>query len=123
MGGERASTTRMRESGRMCCACKVLLDPPPAKERYCARCEPRQRIYMYYMHTPKGWFCQFLLADLRTPLRKRVIFQDPQKVVELAKKGGAEFTSADRQALEYGLSQGRGAVWLNLTQAQLAKLK
>lgn len=123
MGGERAATTRMRESGRICCACKVPLDPPPAIERYCTRCQPRHRIYMHYMHTHRGWLCQFMLEDVRTPLGKRFTFQDPQKVVEMAKKGGAEFTSADRQALEYGINMGRGAVWLNLTREQLAKLK
>lgn len=39
MGGERSSTTRMRESGRICCSCKVTLDSPPANhgERYCKR--------------------------------------------------------------------------------------
>ena len=48
MGGERASTTRMRESGKICCSCKVLLEPPPARERYCPKCQPRHRVYMHY---------------------------------------------------------------------------
>ena len=78
---------------------------------------------MYYMHTHRGWLCQFMLEDVRTPLPRKFIFQDPQKVVELAKKGGADFTSADRQALEYGINMGRGAVWLNLNQEQLSKLQ
>jgi len=44
-------------------------------------------------------------------------------VIELARRGGADWTSADRQSLEYAISQGRGAVWLRLTQEQLEKLR
>ena len=78
---------------------------------------------MHYMLIPKGWMCQFLEADVRTPLRKKLIFQDPQKIVEMAKKGGADFMSEDRQALEYGINLGRGSLWLNLTEEQYRKLK
>ena len=77
---------------------------------------------MHFMETHKGWCCQFLMEDLRTSLRRKFVFQDSQKIVEMAQKGGADFTSADRQALEFGISRGRGAVWLNLTKEQLGKL-
>ena len=78
---------------------------------------------MHFMETHKGWCCQFLMEDLRTSLRRKFVFQDSKKIVDMAQKGGADFTSADRQALEFGISRGQGAVWLNLTQEQLGKLK
>ena len=114
----------MRESGKICCSCKVLLEPPPARKRYCPKCQPkRHRVYMHFMLLPKGWVCHFLEADVRTSLSKKLIFQDPQKIVEMAKKGGADFMSADRLALEYGINLGRRSLWLNLTDEQYKKLK
>ena len=76
---------------------------------------------MQFMLSGGVWQCQFLLDDLETPLRRKLTFQDPQKVIQTAKKGGADFTSADRQALEYGIEKGRGAIWLNLTAEQIGR--
>lgn len=78
---------------------------------------------MHYMLAKAGWHCQFLEEDCKTPLRKTLTFQDPQKIVDMAKRGGADFTSADREALEYGIKHGRGAVWLKLTEEQYRKLQ
>jgi hypothetical protein len=78
---------------------------------------------MHFLNMAKGWYCQFLMDDLKTPLRRKLTFQEPEKIFDLAKRGGAEFTSADRQALEYGIQMGRGAVWLNLTKEQMDKLR
>ena len=78
---------------------------------------------MHFMLTQDGWHCQFLKDDLKTSLPRKLTFQDPDKLIDIARKGGAEFTSAERQALEFGISRGRGAVWLNLTAEQLNKLK
>jgi len=122
MGGERASTTRMRESGRICCSCKVPLESPPAKERYCERCEPRHKVYMHFM-SRNGWHVSFLEADLKTTLPGNMTFQDSAKVIELALRGGAGRTLADRQAIEQGIQMGRGSVWLNLTAEQYGKLR
>jgi hypothetical protein len=36
---------------------------------------------------------------------------------------GAEFNLAGRQAIEHGISMGRGSVWLKLTREQYAKLR
>src|ERR1017187_2302040 len=52
MDGERASTTRMRLAGKICCACKVSLPPEPNQkpgERCCARCAPHHRVLMQFM--------------------------------------------------------------------------
>ncbi|ADW69054.1 hypothetical protein AciX9_2009 [Granulicella tundricola MP5ACTX9] len=78
---------------------------------------------MHFMSTAKGWHCQFLEEDLKTPLRRRLTFQDPSKIEEMAEKGGAVRTSEGTQIMEYALKQGRGSVWLNLTEEQYRKLK
>jgi hypothetical protein len=70
-----------------------------------------------------GWFCQFLEEDLKTPLPRKVRLDDPAKITEMAERGGAAMRLEDRQALDYGISMGRGSVWLNLTPDQYLKLK
>ncbi len=123
MGGERASTTRQRESGRICCTCKSSLPPGPARERYCDRCAPRRRVYMHFMLARGGWYCQFLEEDLKTPLPRKLTFQEPEKVIDMAKRGGAVFDLAGRQAIEHGIGIGRGGVWLSLMPEQYGKLR
>src|ERR1035437_962098 len=125
MGGERASTTRMRLAGQICCACKVSLPPEPNQkpgERYCARCAPRRRVYMSFMHRD-GWYCQFLEEDLKTSLPRKLTFATSAKILELAEHAGALRDLACRQAIEHGISVGRGGVWLMLTREQYAKLR
>ncbi len=125
MGGERASTTRMREQGKICCRCKTFLKPVPVRERYCDRCDPanRHRVYMNFMFVQGGWYCQFLEPDLKTSLRRKLVYQDSQKIIEMARRGGADFTLAGRQGIEEGIAKGRGGVWLELTGMQYGTLK
>ena len=54
---------------------------------------------------------------------RRFIFQNDVKILDLARRGGAEFNLAGRQAIEQEISMGRGAVWLSLTREQYAKLR
>jgi len=35
-----------------------------------------------------GWHCQFLEADLKTPLPRKLNFPGPEKIVETAERGG-----------------------------------
>ena len=70
-----------------------------------------------------GWFCQFLEEDLKTLLPRKVRLDDSAKIIEMAEKGGAAMRLEDRQALDYGISIGRGRVWLSLTPEQYQKLK
>jgi hypothetical protein len=129
MGGERASTARMRLSGRICCFCKVPLAPHPtqAGERLCDRCaETRQptsrRIYLSFIHG-NGWRCQFWEDDLKTPLPRKLRFVDSAKIVELAERTGSLRNLETRQALEHGISKGRGGLFLTVTAEQYEKLK
>jgi hypothetical protein len=77
---------------------------------------------MYFMRND-GWFCQFLEADLKTPLPRKLTFADPAKIIEMAERGGALKGLAAKQAIEYAIATGRGSVNLMLTPAQYAALK
>lgn len=77
---------------------------------------------MHYLSCAGGWHCQFVEEDLKTPLLRTLTFATEEKVFDLAKRGGAEWTSADRESMAYGLNRGRGGVWLRLKPGQYAKL-
>jgi hypothetical protein len=70
-----------------------------------------------------GWYCQFLEADLKTPLPRKLTFSSPDKILQLAEHAGALKDLAARQAIEHGIEMGRGGVYLTLTPGQYAKLK
>src|ERR1035438_1030870 len=82
MGSERASSVRQRYAGKICCECKAPLPPPHRRgERLCDRCggAGKKRVYMHFLFR-KGWFCQFLEEDLKTPLPKTIQFTDDKKI-------------------------------------------
>jgi hypothetical protein len=127
MGGERASGVRMRLAGKICCCCKSMLPPPHSPgERLCVRClaerNPRKRVYMFFM-LRQGWHCQFLEEDLKTPLPRKLSVSDPAKLFEIAERGGYRLNLEGRQAIDHAIANGRGAIWLELTPEQYAKLK
>ena len=82
----------------------------------------RRKVYMYFMLN-RGWQCQFLEADLKTPLPCKLTFSDPAKIVEMAERGGALKDLAAKQALDYAISMGRGSVFLMLTEQQYVSLR
>lgn len=126
MGGERSSTVRQRLAGKICARCLALLpDPPPTPgERLCSKCRSPEvhRVYMYYIYR-NHWMCQFLEEDLKTPLPRRLYFRSPEKIRAIVDKVGSFANLQDRQALDYGLSTGRGGVWLQLNDEQYLRLK
>ena len=83
---------------------------------------PSHRVFMTFFFR-KGWQVQFVEADLKTPLPRKVTFADAEKIRELARRGEAMGTSEARQMLEYAIENGRGGVYLKLTPEQHAKLK
>ena len=125
MGGERASTVRQIHSGQICALCRVPLPSPHSQgEQLCSKCRgerKRHRVYMSFMDR-QGWFCQFLEEDLKTPLPKKVIVKNQDKVREIARRGGCNMNLESLQALEHGIEIGRGGVWLELTEEQYQKL-
>jgi hypothetical protein len=82
----------------------------------------RHRVYMHFM-LMDGWYCQFLEADLKTPLPRTLTFAGPEKILEIYDRLGVDKKLEDRSALEYGINTGRGSVWLSLTPEQYIKLK
>jgi hypothetical protein len=125
MGSERASSVRQRYAGKICCECKAPLPPPHRRgERLCDRCggAGKKRVYMHFMFR-KGWFCQFLEEDLKTPLPRQITVADEKKIFEMAKRGGFTLNIAGRQELEEKIRKGNGGVWLELTPEQYAKLR
>jgi len=77
---------------------------------------------MYFMQRD-GWHCQFLEADLKTTLPTKLHLSSSQKVIEAAERGGYHMNLEGRQALDHGIENGRGGIWLLLTQEQYQKLK
>ena len=82
----------------------------------------RHRVYLSFQDR-HGWQCQFLEADLKTPLPKRLHFTSPDKIIELVERGGGFTDQESRLTLNQGISKGRGGVFLSLTEKQYAKLK
>src|ERR1035437_10030649 len=78
---------------------------------------------MQFMLAKDGWTVSFLEEDCKTSLPRHFIFQSELKILDLARHGGAELNLAGRQAIEHGISMGRGSVWLKLTREQYAKLR
>jgi hypothetical protein len=70
-----------------------------------------------------GRYCQFLEEDLKTPLPRKLTFTSSDKIMEVAERAGALRNLECRQAVEHGISVGRGGVFLALTAQQYAKLK
>jgi hypothetical protein len=82
----------------------------------------RHRVYLSFQDR-HGWQCQFLEADLKTPLPKRLHFASSDKIIELVERGGGLRDQESRLMLDQGIAMGRGGVFLNLTGEQYARLK
>ena len=83
---------------------------------------PKRRIYMYFM-LRQSWHCQFLEEDLKTPLPRTIALREPARLFELAERGGYRMNLEGRQAMEHAIENGRGGIWLELSEEQYAKLK
>ena len=77
---------------------------------------------MSYMER-EGWCCQFLEEDLKTPLPRKVTLDSPDKLMEMAERGGGLPNLEANQMLRLGIEVGRGGLWLSLTEEQYLKLK
>jgi len=70
-----------------------------------------------------GWRVQFWESDLKMPLRKTLRFTESEKIVELAERTGSLRNLETLEALDHGISKGRGGLFLTVTAEQYAKLK
>jgi hypothetical protein len=134
MGGERSSTSRQRQEGKICAMCRRPLDyniwDANPGERLCNKCiaeraAPTQTLISVYMSffLQGAWYCQFLDEDLKTSLPRKLTFADPTKVIELIKRGDGYKSLEQQQAVEHAIANGRGGVYLKLSQGQYEKLK
>jgi hypothetical protein len=80
------------------------------------------RVYMSFFER-MGWCCQFLEADLKTPVGAMLNFATPDKVIAIAERAGVFPDLEARHAMNYGIEMGRGGIYLELTAEQYQKLK
>ncbi len=69
------------------------------------------------------WVCGFLEPDLKTPVGRSRSFGKEAKLRELIARTPTKLTLADHQALDAGIANGRGGLYLELTGEQYRKLK
>jgi hypothetical protein len=116
----------MRLAGKICALCgRGLPGPHTPGERLCDTCQVASgrlhRVYMSFM-LRAGWYCQFLEADLRTPFPRKLNFSDVGNVRELAEKGRGFADLEALHAFNHGIANGRGGIYLQLTDEQYQKL-
>ena len=68
------------------------------------------------------WLVQFLEVDLKTSVGRRRTFASADKIRELVARTPTRLLLEDKQAFEYAIQKGRGALYLDLTQEQYGKL-
>jgi hypothetical protein len=127
MSGDRASTVRMRETGKICCSCDRLLSPPfHGRQRVCPQCEVDsmglKRTVLMQFKRNQGWQINFSDSTNPSAQFRELIFAHSSKIQDLVRKSGTQMMSEDVNALEYGIRQGAGAVPLRLSNEQYKKL-
>ena len=70
----------------------------------------------------EGWYCQFLEADLKTSLPKKLTNRI-NKSLQMAERGMPNMTNEERQRIQRDIANGRGGIWLDLSKKQYLKLK
>jgi len=126
MGSPRSSDVRQREAGKMCVMCRTPLDPPrpgePTSNRRCDRCTPKQKFHMRFERCFETWRVTVSAVGGREVCRRT--FASAEKVIEMARRGRAFKTHADRQAVEYALQskEGLGITELQLTAAEIQRM-
>ena len=82
---------------------------------------PKRKVYLGYM-LRENWSVWFMEPDFQTSLPKKLTFNDPSKIREMAKRGVALNNLEAVAMLEHSLEIGRGGVWLELTEEQYQRL-
>lgn len=81
-----------------------------------------RRIYMSFF-LRKGWVCGFLEEDLKTAIGRGCILASPEKVKDLISRTPTRMDLAAHQAVDHGIENGRGGLFLSVTDEQYQKLK
>lgn len=74
-------------------------------------------------HQRGDWACSFFEENLFTTVGRTRHFGSDQKIRDLVARTPTHLNLEDQQAFDYGLSVGRGAVWLSLTLEQYGSLR
>jgi len=77
---------------------------------------------MNFMEWRKGWRVSFTEADCQTSLPRKLTFATPDKIRIMQQRFGSQLLD-DKNALEHGISIGRGGAWLTLTEEQYQRLR
>lgn len=116
---------RQKLADKICAICSNPIDLGnwPSGERRCDRCGGTHRVYLTFFERGDGWVCSFVETDLKTPIGRIRQFGSADKLLDLIGRTPTRFDLAGKQALEHALAQGRGGLFLQLTEDQYQKLK
>jgi hypothetical protein len=91
-------------------------------ERYCDRCRPPLQVIYVAFEKKVSW--HLVISDSNSHRRLcTLMFADDDKIVELVKRSGGTLTNLEsKQALERGIENGKGGVFLKVTPDQYNKL-
>lgn len=62
-------------------------------------------------------------ADLKTPLKLKLNFSDPNKIYELADRSLRRLNLEERQGIDHGIEIGRGGFYIEVTDEQYAVIR
>ncbi|MGI4755398.1 MAG: hypothetical protein ACRYGF_00945 [Janthinobacterium lividum] len=74
-------------------------------------------------HLHKGWVVNFIEDGLTKAVCRPKCFASADKIRAMAERAGALKTLEDQRALDYGIENGRGGLYLVLNRDQYQKLK
>lgn len=81
------------------------------------------RVYMSFIHRD-GWRCRFHDSELsRIPIASIFVFKDKDRIYQIAQRGHGLSESGARATLDKAVRDGRGGIWLRLTDSQYQSLK
>ena len=124
MGGERNSTSRLRQDGKICYSCKVFLPAPhTGRETFCNHCKPSLKVVYAAFERKAGWHVVFFDSTSKRRLGRELLLQEDSKLYELAKRGQALRELADKQAIEAAIRGGRGGLFLKLNPSSTRNSK
>ena len=83
--------------------------------------DDRRRVYLSFQFR-NGWQCQFVQADLKAPLPRKLHLTSSEKVIEPLERGGGIKDQESQLMLTQAIVTVRGRVFLNLTAERCTKL-
>jgi hypothetical protein len=127
MGGERASKTWQRMTGKICCLCSNFLPADPDHhhgERLCAKCtearSPKKVVRMFFQEWPTG--LKVCFCEGSRQVGKHLHYNDPDRIYDILR--AAHCPQEDHHMVALVLKERRpGSLDIRLTEEQYNKLK